>query len=269
MRLPLPAPARPGPLRHVRRVRTVAHRGASGELPENTLAAIRRAVELGADLVEVDVQRSKDGVLVLVHDATLSRTTDAQRVFPDRAPWRVGDFTYQELARLDAGSWKSPHCGGEPIPTLAQAAQLVRSGPSGLLLELKAPALYPGVVEDVVATLRGVDGFVDSAVASGRLVVQSFDVAAMKEHKTRAPEVPVGLLGTPARANLLALASWADQVNPRHTRVDKGYVDQVHRLGMACQVWTADARWAVRRALRMGVDGVITNRPEVVRKIIG
>ena len=75
------------------RVLTIAHRGASADAPENTLAAVRRAVAVGADLVEVDVQRTRDGALVLMHDTTLTRTTDVRRVFPHRAPWRVADFT--------------------------------------------------------------------------------------------------------------------------------------------------------------------------------
>jgi glycerophosphoryl diester phosphodiesterase len=247
--------------RHSGRVLNIAHRGASSEVAENTLAALRRAVELGADMVEIDVRRSRDGALVLMHDSTLTRTTDVQRVFPRRAPWRVGDFTYDELRRLDAGSWKSPAFAGERVATLDEVLDIIGPSRTGLLLELKSPELYPGIVGDVVAQMQGLPKLVQPAVAEGRLVVQSFDVAAMKEHKTLVPSVPVGLLGTPSRANLPALGTWADQVNPSHFSVDKAYVDQVHRAGMQCLVWTVDRPPAMRRALRIGVDGVITNRP--------
>jgi len=246
--------------RERRHALNVAHRGASEEMPENTLGAIRRAVEVGADMVEIDVHRSKDGAVVLMHDTTLARTTDAQRVFPGRGPWRVGDFTLDELKRLDAGSWKSPDLAGEPVPTLTEALELVSRSRTGLLLELKAPEQYPGIVSDVVMAMREVPGALGAAEA-GQLVVQSFNYAAMKEHKTREASVPVGLLGTPARANLPALGTWADQVNPSHLSVDKAYVDQVHDLGMACFVWTVNHAPTMRRALRLGVDGVITNRP--------
>jgi glycerophosphoryl diester phosphodiesterase len=254
--------------RHGGRVLNVAHRGASSEVAENTLAAVHRGVELGADMVEIDVRRSKDGALVLMHDSTLTRTTDVQRVFPRRAPWRVGDFTYDELRRLDAGSWKSPAFAGEPVATLEEVLDAIGSSRTGLLLELKSPELYPGIVADLVAQMRGARRIVDPALAEGRLVVQSFDVAAMKEHKTLAPAVPVGLLGTPSRANLPALGTWADQVNPSHFSVDKGYVDQVHRAGMSCLVWTVDRPTAMRRALRIGVDGVITNRPHALGRLL-
>lgn len=250
------------------RVATVAHRGACAEVAENTLAAIRRAVARGADVIEVDVQRTRDGVPVLLHDTTLVRTTNVRRVFPDRAPWLLADFTYAELMRLDAGSWKSPGSAGATIPTLTEAVEVLREAPAGLLLELKHPELYPGLVRDVVAALRGAPGYVESAVERRRLVVQSFSFTAVKEHKTLLPSVPVGLLGTPSKANLPALATWADQVNPSHFTVDGSYVDRVHALGMGCMVWTVNRGPAMRRAIRMGVDGVITNRPDLFRRVL-
>ena len=111
--------------RHRHGVATIAHRGASSEAPENTLAAVRRAVQLGADMVEVDVQRTCDGVLVLMHDATLTRTTDAADVLPDRAPWSVADLAYAEVRRLDAGRWMSPRFAGERVPTLVEVLRLL------------------------------------------------------------------------------------------------------------------------------------------------
>lgn len=242
-------------------VATIAHRGASSEAPENTLAAVRRAVQLGADMVEVDVQRTRDGVLVLMHDATLTRTTDAALVFPDRAPWSVADFSYAELRRLDAGAWMDRRFAGEPVPTLLDVLRLLHGTATGLLLEVKRPDLHPGVVADVVSTLHLLPGVVERALSGGRLVVQSFDVAAMKEHKTRAPEVPVGILGAPARENLPALATWADLVNPHHLGVGSGYVRALQEEGMRCLTWTVDGGPAMRRAVALGVDGIITNHP--------
>jgi glycerophosphoryl diester phosphodiesterase len=266
--LPLPVASTPGPVRSTRRPLNVAHRGASADAPENTLAAVRRAIDLGADRIEVDVQRSRDGAMVLMHDTTLTRTTNARKVFPLRAPWRVADFTHAELRRLDAGSWKSPAYAGEPIPTLDEVVEVLEQAGAGLLLELKAPELYPGVVSDLRASLEAVPGYVSSAAADHRLVVQSFGFAAMKELKTQLPAVPVGLLGAPPRANLPALASWAHQVNPSHRLVDRSYVDAVHDLGMQCLVWTVNRGPSMRRALRIGVDGVITNRPGLLGQVL-
>jgi glycerophosphoryl diester phosphodiesterase len=239
---------------------TIAHRGASAYAPENTLTAIRQAVELHSDLVEVDVQRTRDGALVLVHDTELGRTTDAARVLPLRAPWRVSDLTLAEILRLDAGSWFSPAYAGERIPTLEQALDLLALSGTGLQLEVKQPARYPGIATDVAAALR--------SRPRGPVVVQSFDHRVMSDFARLGTGVPVGLLGHPPVRRLPDLASWASQVNPRHRTASAAYVDAVHAAGMECLVWTADREGDLRRALDLGVDGVITNRPDVLRRVL-
>ena len=249
-------------------VRTAAHRGASAVAPENTLAAVRRAISLGTDLIELDVQRSKDGALVLLHDSTLTRTTNVRQVFPGRGPWLVREFTLEEIQRLDAGRWKSPDFAGERVPTLEEAIQVVRPSRAGLQLELKATASLPGMVPELVVALRAISGYVDSAARTRRLVVQSFDHESMRRHKELEPSVPVGLLGAPARSRLPMLSTWADQVNPAHRRVDASYVSAVHDQGMECLVWTVNREPAMRRALDMGVDGVITDHPDLLRRVL-
>jgi len=241
-------------------VLTIAHRGASAYSPENTLTAIRQAVELGADLVEVDVQRTRDGALVLAHDPELGRTTDAARVLPRRAPWRVADLTLDEVRRLDAGAWFSPAYAGTRIATLEQALDLLAGTGTGLLLEVKRPALHPGIAADVAAALR--------SRPLGRVVVQSFDHEVVRDVARRTPGVPVGLLGHPPVRRLPALAEWASQVNPRHRRASRAYVDAVHAAGLECLVWTVDQQADIRRVLDLGVDGVISNRPDVVRRAL-
>jgi glycerophosphoryl diester phosphodiesterase len=247
----------------------VAHRGASADAPENTLSAVRAALVRDSDLIEVDVQRSKDGALVLMHDTTLARTTNARELFPHRGPWLVGQFTYAELSRLDAGSWKGPQFAGETIPTLEQLVEVVRRSRSGLLLELKAPALYPGIVREVTTSLTQQAGYLHAAATAGRLVVESFNEDAIRECKDAEPSIPVGLLGTPSPAELPALSSWVDQVNPGYRAASGAYVAEIHRAGLRSLVWTVDRPGAMRRAIRAGVDGVITNRPDVLHRVLG
>lgn len=261
-----PAQAAPSP--DAVDVANVAHRGASAYTPENTLAAVREGIAMGSDLIEVDVQRSKDGVLVLMHDTNLARTTDVEQVFPDRAPWRVADFTYEEMLQLDAGSWKVPEFAGEKIPTLTETIRTIRPSRAGLLLEIKAPALYPGIEADIARAMRTEPGYVESAVAADRLVVQSFDFGSMATFTEIEPTITVGLLGTPPAAELPALATWADQVNPNHRSVDAAYVQAVQDTGMECLVWTVDAVVDMNRVIDMGVDGVITNRPDVLEQVL-
>ena len=239
---------------------TIAHRGASAYAPENTLTAIRQAVELHSDLVEVDVQRTRDGALVLVHDADLGSTTDAARVLPRRTPWRVADLTYDEVQRLDAGSWFSPAYAGKRIPTLEEALDLLVLTGTGLQLEVKKPGLYPGIARDIAAVL--------AARPANHVVVQSFDHDVMRELALLDTGRPIGLLGQPPLRRLPVLAAWATQVNPRHVRVTAPYVDAVHAAGMECLVWTVDRPADMERVLDLGVDGVITNRPDVLRKIV-
>src|SRR4051794_27268607 len=149
MSVATPAP----PLRRPDRPLCIGHRGASTTAPENTLASIRAAMTAGSDLVEVDVQRTRDRALVLMHDPTLTRTTNASRVFPDRAPWNVGDFTLAELDRLDAGRWRHPAYTGEPVPTLEQALSLLAGTSTGLVLEVKEPENHPGIVAELAGDL--------------------------------------------------------------------------------------------------------------------
>ncbi|QZY29713.1 glycerophosphodiester phosphodiesterase [Nocardioides coralli] len=249
-------------------VTRIAHRGASAHAPENTIAALERAIVMGCDMVEVDVQRTRDGVLVLLHDLDLTRTTDVCRVYPRRAPWRVQDLTYRELLRLEAGRWFSPAYAEQRIPTLEQTIDLLHHTGTGLLLEVKKPALHPGIAVDISTTLRRFPGFVREGTTHERLVVQSFDHAVMRRFATLEPDIPVGLLGRPPVRRLPRLATWAHQVNPRHRVATEEYVAAVHAAGLACNVWTVDAPGDMRRVLDLDVDGVITNRPDVLAEAL-
>jgi glycerophosphoryl diester phosphodiesterase len=189
-------------------------------------------------------------------------------VFPDRAPWRLDDFTLAELRQLDAGSWKAPEYAGERIPTLQEALAVIRPSRSGLLLELKSPALYPGIEAEVAAAMRAAPGYVESSVRNGRLVVQSFDFASMETYAALEPDVPIGLLGRPAPAMLPELATYADQVNPNHRLIDAEYVDAVHDAGMDMLVYTVNEVADMQRSVALGVDGVITDRPDVLERVL-
>ncbi|QYC43849.1 Glycerophosphoryl diester phosphodiesterase [Nonomuraea coxensis DSM 45129] len=242
----------------------VAHRGASAYAPENTVAAFQLAARLGADLFELDVQETKDHELVLMHDTTLSRTTDVEDVYPGLSPWRVGDLTLAQIRRLDAGSWAGPRYAGEPVPTLGDALDAMAGTGMGLLLEVKAPELYPGIERRIADELRRHPAW----QAPGLLVVQSFDWRSMRTLHGHLPHVPIGLLGTPPAAELPRLATFADLVNPSYTTLTAAYVERVHALGMRTLAWTVDSPSAMRRMLDHGVDGIITNRPDVLRELL-
>ncbi|WP_405723592.1 glycerophosphodiester phosphodiesterase family protein [Streptomyces sp. NBC_01537] len=251
-----------------------AHRAGAAYAPENTLAAIRNSHRLGAEWVENDVQRTRDGQLVVIHDATLARTTNVEKLYPARKPWRVADFTLREIKRLDAGSWFSKKYARERIPTLAQyMGQLDRTG-QGVLLELKQPQLYPGIEKQTLALLDKA-GWLDGPHIADRLVIQSFSAAALRTTHRLRPAVRTGFLGNPAVRELPSYAAFADQINPSDTAVTWSYVDAVHHtrgphgVDMRVNTWTVDDTvWATTMA-GLGVDGIITNRPDVIESAVG
>lgn len=195
----------------------VAHRGASGYAPENTLAAVDAAKALSVDWVENDVQRTKDGVLVVLHDTDLKRTTDVEEVFPDRAPWAVKDFTAAEVAKLDAGSWFGKQFAGARVPTLTQFVNRLERNRQKLLLEIKSPTTYPGIERDILRVLRK-EGWLDRAHVRDRLVIQSFGAAVIKEVHALRPDIITGFLGTPAVADLLRTRRSPTRSTPRTRR---------------------------------------------------
>nr|WP_203685622.1 glycerophosphodiester phosphodiesterase family protein [Streptomyces sp. SID14515] len=248
----------------------VAHRGASGYAPENTLAAVDAADALGIDWVENDVHRTRDGVLVVLHDTDLKRTTDAEQVFPDRAPWAVKDFTAAELAKLDAGSWFGAQFTGARVPTLTQFLNRLERNRQKLLLEIKSPATYPGIERDIIREL-GRSGWLDRSHVRDRLVIQSFGADSVKKVHTLRPDITTGFLGTPAVADLPSYAAFTDQINPSYATIGADYVAAVQRLKgphgkrLRVNTWTVNKAADAVKARDFGVDGIITNFPDVVR----
>ncbi|MEV0583743.1 glycerophosphodiester phosphodiesterase family protein [Nonomuraea sp. NPDC050310] len=231
----------------------VAHRGASAVAPENTLAAFKAAGTAGADMYELDVRTTKDGELVVLHDSTLERTTDAEELYPDRAPWRVSDFTLAEIRRLDAGKWFGPRFAGQRVPTLAEAIEAMRTGPAAVVVEVKKPT--PEIEPRLADVL---------AEAPSDTIVQSFDwefVRRLQTHALRA------VLGTVPAARLPYVAGFADYVNVPHQTVTPAYVKTAHRLGLKVMAYTVNRPRVMRRMLAAGVDGLLTNKPRAARRV--
>jgi glycerophosphoryl diester phosphodiesterase len=187
----------------------IAHRGASGYAPEHTLAAYELAIEQGADFVEQDLQLTKDGTLICIHDADLARTTNVTELFPDRATvrdpdgegkaklgWYTIDFTLAEIKRLDAGSWfnranpfaASASYAGQRVPTLEETIKLVGNR-AGLYIEMKQYPFYKSSGFDMAMKLAAAlksNGF-DKPHASERVLIQSFSKESLLRVKDVAP----------------------------------------------------------------------------------
>jgi glycerophosphoryl diester phosphodiesterase len=238
-----------------RRVVCYAHRGARGHAPENTLLAFALAFDLGADAIECDVQRSRDGQLVIIHDDTVDRTTGGSG--------RVAAHTLAELRALDAGRrWGIP----QRISTLDETLALVRARGGGINLEIKGES-----IEQSVDTARAVEPALRALDANfrARLLVSSFAHPAIRVLKERLPWLRVGAVygGTDwKRRDMLApaLEMGAEAIHPDVGLVSRELITAAHTLGLRVNVWTAN-RWAtIRRLSEWEVDGIFSDYPERV-----
>lgn len=221
----------------------IAHRGASGCFPENTLAAFRAAIDAGADMCELDVQLTRDGALVVIHDDKVDRTTDGKGA--------VAAMTLAEIKRLDAGTRFDARFKGESIPTLEEVFDLV-DGRCALNIELKAAGLE-GPVSDLVRA-RG---------AIGSAIISSFDWEAIARVRHIAPELRVGLLASRWPARLIGAATEikADAINPSFDIVTEDLCIAAHNREINVYAWTVDEPAIMRSLIADGADGIMTNWP--------
>jgi len=229
----------------------LAHRGASAVAPQNTLAAFEQAGDMGADGVELDVHLSADGVPVVIHDATVDRTTDGHG--------RVGALSLEELKSLDAGRWFDPTFAGEQIPTLEEVADAL--GQRLLVnVELKSISLRENGLE------RAVIDVIERSALTERVLISSFNPLSLRRVRRLAPHLPLGLLTLPRMPRPLS-PLWRALVrveahHPHHTQIDRQFVAQARRWGYRIFAWVVDEPAEIRRLADLGVDGIITNVPD-------
>jgi glycerophosphoryl diester phosphodiesterase len=233
----------------------VAHRGASADAPENTLAALRLGYEQGAEYGECDVRLTRDGEVVLLHDESLRRTAGVEG--------RVGEFTLAELRAVEVGAWRGERWRGEKIPTLAEALVLVAKigGGRRLVVEVKSgPETLPAIAAALAAS-----GCDPTAV-----VLMSFDPAVTAEARRVLPEVERHWLSD-ERVAVEVLAAKARAAGctalniGRRLPIDAAFVAGAHAAGLGVFVWTVDDAAEARRLIAAGVDGLTTNRPGALR----
>lgn len=235
-----------------------AHRGACRVAPENTLPAFAAAVQLGADGVELDVQYSADGGLVVFHNPTLEKTSTGRG--------RVTAHTLAELQALDAGSWFGPEFAGTRIPTLAEVLALLK-GRLLVNIELKALDLASNSLgPDVVQLVRRYD-------MADQVVLSSFNPFALRAAKQAGPEIEAGLLLSLelprwTRWEIIRRYSRAEGLHPELAMVDQAYMARARRLGMPVRVWTVNEEADLHRMAALGVDTIITDVPDVALRVV-
>jgi glycerophosphoryl diester phosphodiesterase len=236
----------------------IAHRGARDSAPENTLAAFELALAHGADGIELDVTRCCSGEIVVLHDDTIDRTTNGSG--------RIEDFDYDTLRQMDAGAWFAPQFCGERIPLLADVLDTV-GGKLRVNIEIKGRAWRGDGLEAEVAALVRARGLVDS------VIVSSFNPWALARMRRAAPELPLALLYSPQ------MPLWLRRGQPRHwlkpqalhperTLVDAAYVAWAKRKGYRVNVWTVNEPQEMESLIAMRVDGIITDRPALLARLL-
>ncbi len=248
----------------------VAHRGDSGQIPENTRLAIESAIDIGADLVEVDVRLTKDGVPILIHYARLEHTTTGRGL--------VADHTWEEIRRLDAGVWRGSEFAGEPVPSLEEVVDLTR-GRVPLNLDFQtSDAVAPGVAMvrdagmtgDVVVSGCRVDCFEIMAAATNEIttLLNPGNLPAGID-PPEAKMDPAEALAVVRRGVDVAGALGAAGINLEHSFADAAVVARAREVGLGVWVWVVDDEDRFAELIDMGVTAVTTNRPARMLAIVG
>lgn len=243
-----------------RRAEFIAHRGASYDAPENTLAAVRLAWEQGADAVEVDVHLTADYRLAVIHDADTKRTAGVD--------WRVSEKTMAELRTLDVGRWKGEPFAGQTIPTLEEVLDLLPKGKK-LFVEIKCKG-------EILPYLQKA---VEASGKRRQIVIICFDPDVLVQSRQRMPDIPVyWLVGTekdkatrkpiPHSPELIAFIreKGIDGLDVNYEGVDEPFARVVRRTGYDWYVWTVDDCRTAERMIRLGAKGITTSRPAGLKK---
>lgn len=263
----------PGPLPlTVEHPIVIAHRGASAYAPEHTHAAWELALRMGADYIEQDLQMTRDGVLIVMHDETLNRTARGEG-----CTGRVIDRTLAQVRDCSAGAWFNEARADradarfieERIPTLDDV--LARyAGRARFYIETKRPDAAPGMEEALVSLLR-VHGLLAASVRAGLpdVILQSFSADSLRLLARLAPDTPrVQLIENRRRADFAVIATYAHGVGPTRRAVTERFMEGARTHGLAVHPWTVNEPAEMRRLSALGVHGMFTDQPDTLREVL-
>lgn len=236
----------------------IAHRGASGNAPENTLAAFQLAIEEGAEGIELDVHLSKDGELIVIHDDTLNRTTNGT------GP--VNEKELDELKTYDAGSWFDPKFSSESIPLLQEVMDIV---PNDMFINVEIknfPTIHEGIEQKLVDVLK-------QSERLSTTVISSFDHESLRKVKQLAPELKIGILYSLNFVDILAyLKLFKDEevysLHPSHKAIYNQDLQPLLDAGLQIYPYTVNDDERAKHLHAKGVSGLITNYPDQIRQTI-
>ncbi len=265
-------------------LKIIAHRGARSIAPENTVAAAQKGLEAGADGWELDVAMSSDGVLVLLHDDTLDRTSNAFQVFPDRLPWNVYTFSMADLNQLDFGSWfieKDPFkqitAGNVPtsdiesfkdlrISTLEEALRFTLENNWWVNVEIKDAT---GTIADKVIVPKIV-ALIEELQMKDHVIISSFNHEYLRQVRSLSPDLAIGVLMSGPVMDPVALMRELDAqaYHPSYKITDPKQVRLLRKAGYDVNVWTVNEEKEMLALIEMGVTGIFTDYPQRLKPII-
>ena len=229
------------------KISITAHRGSSGEAPENTMSAYLLAIEMGSHFAELDVQETTDDVLILYHDKTYNRTAGVSA--------NVWDLSYESIKEFDVGSWKNEAYRGEPIPLFSDIIDSV-NGRMLLNVEIKMNGHQDGLTEHVIQALEEKD-FID------KCIVTSFDFNAIDKVRKINPKIVVGYVFSKITNNVDVFSDDVDLLSVKNTVVTPEFVKRAHQSGKEVHVWgKVDEKKEMVRLKNLKVDNIITDYPD-------
>lgn len=250
----------------------VAHRGASGHAPEHTMPAYELGQQMKGDYIEIDLQMTKDGELIALHDETLDRTTNGTG--------NVKDYTLAEIKHLDAGSWfnekypqyAKPEYAGLQVPTLQEVIETFGTG-ARYYIETKSPEVYPGMEEKLVEILKEYK-LTGQNVQSSKVIIQSFSADSLKMVREIDPTIPLVQLlwydqpATLTDEELEEYKSYSIGLGMNHNKIDEAYVQKVRESGLLIHPYTVNEKTDMEKLLDWGVTGMFTNFPDRLEEVL-
>lgn len=232
-----------------------AHRGASFIYPENTMLAFEKALEMGCTGIETDIQRTKDGVLVLIHDEYVNRTTDGVGL--------VCDYTYKELKKLDAGKFKDKRYKNIKIPTLKEFLSYVKDKNIKINLEIKNSIIpYKGIEKEILFEIL-------NTKVEDNIIVSSFNHNSMIELKTMYPKIKIAALCEYIVSDLEKYKiDKFEYIHPNYIFADKKEILKCHNKKMGVNLYTINDEKNMEKFIKYKIEGIITNCPDKLKEVI-
>lgn len=235
-------------------IKVVAHRGLSSKYPENTLIAYKAALQLNIDYLEIDIHKTADDKLVVIHDDSVDRTSNGTG--------KIKDYTMEQLQQLDYGLWKGESFRGQTILEFKDVLKLVKQYNKKLLIEIKKPEQYPGIEQLLLKQLE------EAQVQHSNIVIQSFDMESIKKIYSTGVNYKLGVLISAKkywyrRPNFKKIATFAHFLNPNYKLVTTKFVATAHKYNLEVMPYTVNDKVISAKLIKSNIDGIITDAPDI------